>query len=100
MPMDPNAPYGRDPRSGLPYSDKSKVLAGVLQLFFPGVGRLITGHTTIGVIQLVGLFISIPLMCLGVGILTYVGIAVWAFVDAILILVGSVPDSHGRPLRP
>src|SRR5690242_14514404 len=50
---DPHAPYGREPMTGQPYSDKSKVVAGVLQLLLPfGVGRLYAGHTGIGIAQL------------------------------------------------
>lgn len=81
------APYGVHPITGIPYSDKSKVVAGVLQLLVPiGIGRFYTGHTKIGVLQLVT-----ALFC-GVG-------AIWAFVDGVLMLMGKVPDSEGRPLR-
>ena len=85
---DPQAPYGRDPRTGQPYSDRSKVLAGLLQLFLPfGVGRLYSGHIGIGVAQLV------LTVFFGVGI-------IWAFIDGIVILAGRPTDPRGRPLRP
>jgi TM2 domain-containing membrane protein YozV len=71
--------------TGLPYSDKQKLVAGLLQLVLPGVGRLYAGHTGIGIAQLVSL-----LFCVG---------AVWGFIDAILILAGKVRDGEGRPLR-
>lgn len=84
---DPQAPHGREPGTGQPYSDRSKVVAGVLQLVLPfGVGRLYSGHTGIGVAQL---------------LLAFFGIGVfWAFIDGIVILVGRPTDPHGRPLRP
>lgn len=81
----PGAPYGIEQVSGLPYSDKQKLPAGLLQLLVPGVGRIYIGHTGIGIAQLVATF-----FCVG---------ALWAFVDAIMILSGKVNDAQGRPLR-
>lgn len=82
-----DAPHGVDPRSGMPYSDRSKVVAGVLQLVLPfGVGRFYTGHHGIAVAQL---------------LLTFVVIGViWSFVDGIVLLAGRPTDPHGRPLHP
>src|ERR1700761_42216 len=71
--LDPQAPFGRDPATGLPLSDKSAVAAGLLQLFL-------------------GLF------CL-FGLPTLLGGIVWAIVDAILMFTGSVQDHYGRKLR-
>ena len=48
------APYGMHPVTGIPYSDKSKLVAGLLQILLPfGIGRFYIGDTKIGVIQLV-----------------------------------------------
>ena len=79
------APYGVDPVSGRPYSDKSKVAAGLMQLFLGGfgVGRFYTGHIGIGVAQL----------------LTCGGLGIWSLIDGIMMLTGSVDDADGRPLR-
>ena len=82
-----HAPFGVHPISGLPYSEKSKVVAGMLQLFVPCVGRFYTGHTTIALLQLGAMIIT----C-GAG-------ALWPMIDGILMLMGKVPDSDGRPLR-
>lgn len=87
MPMygaDPAAPYGFDPM-GRPYSDKSKLVAGLLQLLLGGVGagRWYTGHTGIAVAQL--------LTCGGCGI--------WALIDGVMLLAGDSTDAQGRPLR-
>jgi hypothetical protein len=83
----PDAPYGRDPATGEAYSDKNKVVAGVLQLVLPfGVGRFYTGHVGTGVAQLLLSFI-------GIGV-------VWAFIDGIVLLAGHPRDPRGRPLRP
>jgi hypothetical protein len=85
---DPQAPYGREPRTGQPYSDRSKLLAGLLQLFLPiGVGRLYSGHIGIGIAQLV------LTVFFGIGV-------IWAFIDGIVILAGRPTDPRGRPLRP
>ncbi|MFO0548217.1 MAG: TM2 domain-containing protein [Polyangiaceae bacterium] len=82
------APYGIHPQSGLPYSDKQKLVAGLLQIFLPfGVGRFYTGHTGLGVAQLL-----VTLITCGVG-------AIWPVVDGILMLIGNIPDAQGRPLR-
>ena len=84
---DLEAPYGREPMTGLPYSDRSKVVAGLFQVFLPiGVGRLYTGHAGIGVAQLI-------LSLFGIGM-------IWAFLDGIVILAGRPTDARGRPLRP
>ncbi|WP_252435711.1 DUF1707 domain-containing protein [Pseudonocardia humida] len=84
---DPDAPYGREPVTGVPYSDRHKVVAGVLQLVLPlGIGRFYTGHTGIAVAQLLLSFIGIGLL--------------WAFIDGIVILAGRPVDQYGRPLRP
>lgn len=96
---DPMAPYGRDPFTGEALSDKSKVIAGLLQLLglvgILGIGRVYLGQTTFGIAQLIG--------CLAFGIVTcgfgFIVPVVWGIVDAVLILTGKVRDSQGRPLR-
>ncbi|GAA4680926.1 hypothetical protein GCM10023215_13060 [Pseudonocardia yuanmonensis] len=86
----PDAPYGREPGTGVPYSDKSKLAAGLLQLFLggAGIGRFYTGHTGIAVAQLI-----VTLVTFGLG-------AIWGFVDGIVLLAGRSTDAQGRPLRP
>ncbi|RKT56603.1 TM2 domain-containing protein [Saccharothrix australiensis] len=80
----PNAPFGVDPLTGQPLSDKSRVAAGVLQLVLPfGIGRFYIGDTALGVAQL--------LTCGGCGL--------WSLIDGIVLLVNGGTDSHGRKLR-
>ncbi|MFE1952225.1 MULTISPECIES: TM2 domain-containing protein [Streptomyces] len=82
---DPNAPFGYDPY-GRPYSDKSKIIAGVLQLFLGslGVGRFYIGNVGIGLAQL----------------FTCGGFGIWALIDGIILLTSSnTTDSNGRVLR-
>jgi hypothetical protein len=84
------APYGLDPRTGIPYSDKSKIVAGLLQILLPfGIGRYYIGDTKIGVWQTV----ATVLTC---------GLAhIWVLVDGILMLVhDDTKDVHGYILRP
>lgn len=85
-PMMPHAPYGIDPITGMPFSDKSKLVAGLLQIFLGsfGVGRFYTGHIGLGVAQL---------------LLSWLTCGIWPIVDGVLMLMGKVPDAQGRPLR-
>jgi hypothetical protein len=87
-PNDPEAPYGRDP-FGIPFSDKQKLIAGLLQIFLGafGAGRFYTGHTGIAIAQ-----IAVTWLTCGFG-------GIWPLIDGIMMLVGKVPDSDGRPLR-
>lgn len=89
---DPSAPYGRHPLTGEPFSDKSKVVAGLLQLIgligIVGIGRIYLGQTALGIAQMIVGFITLG-----------VGAVVWGLVDAVLILTDKVRDPHGRPLR-
>jgi TM2 domain-containing membrane protein YozV len=88
---DPSAPFGRHPVTGQPFSDKSKTVAGLLQLIslvgVGGIGRFYIGDIGIGVAQLL-----VGWVTCGIGL-------IWPIVDAILMLTGNVPDSQGRPLR-
>lgn len=99
--VDPSAPYGRDPLTGAPLSDKSKVAAGLLQLFFGtlGAGRFYTGHTSIAVTQLALTVLGWLLTLVFVGAFIVIGVGVWAFVDAIILLAGRSTDSRGLLLR-
>ncbi|MGE2691880.1 NINE protein [Mycolicibacterium pulveris] len=89
---DPTAPFGRHPMTGEPLSDKSKVVAGLLQLIgligIVGIGRIYLGNTGLGIAQLL------------VGLVTCgIGAVIWGIVDAVLILTDKVRDPEGRPLR-
>ncbi|HYO01655.1 MAG TPA: TM2 domain-containing protein [Mycobacterium sp.] len=81
----PAGPFGVD-AYGRPLSDKSKLVAGLLQLFLGtfGIGRFYLGYTGLGVAML---------------LLSWLTCGIWPLIDAILILVGRVPDSDGRTLR-
>jgi hypothetical protein len=98
-----------EPTTGLPYSDKNKMTAGLLQLLLGlllaigGVGRLYAGNTALGTVQLVLSIVSwIFLFCgamLIVPIFTFFGLWVWFWVDGIIMLTGRPVDGYGRPLR-
>jgi TM2 domain-containing membrane protein YozV len=81
--------YGVDVH-GRPMSDKSKLAAGLLQLFLGGlgVGRFYLGYIGIGFAQL-----AITVVTLGIAGW------IWPLIDAILILTGKLPDAEGRTLR-
>jgi TM2 domain-containing membrane protein YozV len=84
-PGDPAAPYGRHPVTGEPFSDRQKLVAGLLQIFLGafGAGRWYLGDTGIAIAQL----------------LTCGGFGIWALIDGIMMLTGNVKDKYGRPLR-
>ncbi|MGA9493431.1 MAG: TM2 domain-containing protein [Mycobacterium sp.] len=89
------APYGGPSYYGLdaggrPLSDKSKLVAGLLQIFLggAGVGRFYLGYIGIGFAQL-----AITVFTLGLAGW------IWPLIDAILILTGKVTDAQGRTLR-
>ncbi|QWF20713.1 TM2 domain-containing protein [Nocardioides sp. LMS-CY] len=84
----PQAPYGVHPGTGLPYSDKQKLVAGLLQILIPlGIGRFYIGDTKTGVWQLV-----VTVLTCGLG-------ALWPFIDGIVILATDSKDANGLPLR-
>jgi len=101
----PAAPYGLDPVTGLPLSDKSKATAGLLQLLLPlvglaGVGRLYSGSMAIGLCQLLGVIVSYVLICVFVGAFAAPCFLVWSIVDGIVILASAAPrDGLGRVMR-
>lgn len=84
------APFGHDPVTGLPYSEKSKLVAGLLQIFLGGlgVGRFYLGNIGMAIAQIV-----VTVLTLGFG-------ALWPLIDGIVLLAGSPHDRYGRPLRP
>lgn len=86
-PYELEAPFGREPATGVPYSERNKTVAGILQIVLPfGIGRFYTGHVGLGAAQL---------------LLSFVGIGVlWAWIDGIVILAGHPVDREGRPLHP
>jgi TM2 domain-containing membrane protein YozV len=63
---------------------KQKLVAALLAFFLGGLGvhRFYLGYTTIGILQ----------------ILTLGGCGLWALIDFILILTGSLKDSNGNDL--
>jgi TM2 domain-containing membrane protein YozV len=85
----PGAPYGIDPNTGIPFSDKQKIVGFVLQLFLGafGAGRFYTGHTGLAIAQ-----IAVSWLTCGFG-------SIWPLIDGIMMLTGKVTDSDGRPLR-
>ncbi len=76
--------YGQPPYGNVQTQQKDWLTTLLLCLFLGwiGVHRFYTGHTVIGVIQL----------------LTVGGCYIWTLVDLIMILTGSYRDSNGFPL--
>jgi TM2 domain/Protein of unknown function (DUF2510) len=82
------AGYGVD-AYGRPLSDKSKLVAGLLQIFISpfAVGRFYLGYNNIAILQIVVTFCT-----------CFLG-AWWPIIDGIMIIMGKVPDPQGRTLR-
>ena len=71
-----------------PYTPRSRVTAGLLQIFLGGfgIGRFYLGYTGIALGQL----FTFPIFFLG---------GVWGFIDGILILCGQIThDANGVPI--
>jgi TM2 domain-containing membrane protein YozV len=100
----PAAPYGIDPATGIPFSDKSKVAAGLLQILLPflgicGVGRLYAGHIAIGLTQLLGMLLGAFLIIFFIGLFIVPAIWLWTVIDGIVLMSGPTRDAQGRILR-
>jgi TM2 domain-containing membrane protein YozV len=86
--VSPATPYGVHPVLGIPYSDKSKIVAALLQILIPlGIGRFYIGDNKTGTWQLV-----VTILTCGIG-------ALWPFIDGIMMLATDSKDAQGRLLR-
>ncbi|MEV7098872.1 DUF1707 domain-containing protein [Amycolatopsis sp. NPDC051045] len=83
------APMPYAPSMPVPYSPRSKTVAGVLQIVLPfGAGRFYTGQIGLGLLQL-----FVCMITLGAG-------TIWPIIDGIVLLANGGMDAEGRPLRP
>jgi TM2 domain-containing membrane protein YozV len=112
----PPSPYGPvlqptfDPVTGQPYSEKSRMIAGLLQILpavllsLGGVGRLYAGNTNMGVIQLIATVVGWASFWCGFVLffpfILWVGVVIWFVVDGILMFTGRPVDGQGRLLKP
>jgi len=83
----------------VPYSDKERILAGILQLIIPGTGRLYLGYTKVGLWQ-ASANILYFFSCLIFPFLFAVALHIWSIVDGIKMLTKQLDrDAQGRLLR-
>ncbi|MEV4411363.1 hypothetical protein [Catellatospora sp. NPDC049609] len=98
-----------DPLTGAPLSDKSKLVAGLLQLLpgfllgLGGIGRLYAGHTALGVVQLAATVVGWACFWCGFLLffpfLIYGAVWMWFVIDGIVLMAGRPVDAQGRLLR-
>lgn len=79
------APFGTDPVSGRPLSDKSKLALVLLSFFLGSLGadRFYKGDIGLGVLKLV----------------TIGGIGIWSLVDFLVFAFGHPNDKYGRLMK-
>jgi TM2 domain-containing membrane protein YozV len=107
MPMFSPYQHGQariDPLTGQLLSSKDKTVAGLLQIlpgacFIGGIGRLYSGHTTIGVLQLMSCLIGLLIAGLIVTIPLTLAAWAWVIADGIFILSGKAQDGNGLYMR-
>ena len=90
--------------AGSPVSDKSKIAAALLAFFLGtlGVHNFYLGHNSRGAIQLALTVFGWITAIFLVGFFLIIGVSIWAFIEFILILVGSgsyAYDANGRRLQ-
>jgi TM2 domain-containing membrane protein YozV len=93
-------PWGVHPTLGIPYSDKTKIAAGLLQIFVGtfGVGRFYTGHTGLAIGQLVACLVGVWILSwFTCGISAFV--VFWPLIDGIVLMASDSKDAQGRLLR-
>ncbi|PZS12451.1 MAG: hypothetical protein DLM60_22265 [Pseudonocardiales bacterium] len=66
----------------------------ILNIFFPGVGTLVLGETTMGITQLALWLVSIPLSFIIIGIPLFFGVWIWAIVVAAQSLSRPPGNTH------
>lgn len=98
--VSPQAPFGVHPTLGIPYSDKSKIAAGLLQVFVGtfGVGRFYTGHVGLAVAQLATCFVGVWILSWFTCGLSAI-VVFWPLIDGIVLLASNSTDAEGRLLR-
>ena len=76
----------------MPVPPRSKLAAALLAFFLGwlGIHNFYLGRTVMGVTQL-----SVTVVSCG---LLGPAVAVWAFVEGVLVLTGAIRDNRGRPL--
>jgi hypothetical protein len=92
MPMSPSAfpgsPTGMQPYQGgyqpvgYQVAPKYPGLCVLISFFVPGVGSMVAGNTTVGVIILLGYLVSVVLTVILIGLVGMRGLWIWGMVDA------------------
>jgi len=62
---------------------KDKTLAGILSFFIPGVGQIYCGEVGRGIWFIFGAIVAYLTIFIGIGIIAYPAVIIWAILDAI-----------------
>ncbi|MFA5628794.1 MAG: TM2 domain-containing protein [Dehalococcoidales bacterium] len=81
-------------------SDKQKMVAALLAFFLGtlGIHRFYTGKTGTGIAMAVLTVVGWITTIFVFGFVLVYGVALWALVDFIMILLGKFSDKYGRPI--
>lgn len=79
---------------------KNKIAAALLALFLGvyGAHNFYLGYTSKAVTQLVLTIVGLILCIVVIGVFMIFGVAIWAFIEFIMILTGSIKDADGNEL--
>lgn len=69
------------------FKKKSSIIFLLLNMFvFPGVGTLLANKQDIGISQITTALISIPLMLVGFGFITFIAAWIWSIYSGFMII--------------
>lgn len=84
-----------------PQADSTKLLITLLLWFFfggLGIHRFYLGHTATGIVMLAMTVVGFATACILIGYIPLIAVAIWAFIDLILIVTGALAPTDGSRL--
>lgn len=80
---------------------KSAAVGGLLQFFLGwlGIGRFYLGYSGLGALQLILGLIGLITTPIFIGLVILIPLAVWTFVEAIMMFAGGIKEKGGHAAR-